>query len=254
MSWMIALLVLGANALLLIVGAYLQSPGRKGRAGEKRVDSALRQWLNPEEYRVFTDLTLPTRGGGTTQIDHMVVSRFGVFIIETKNMSGWIFGSANRRKWTQVIFQFKNQFQNPLHQNFGHLKAVQEILRLRQHQLHNVVAFVGSGVPKTEMPSGVVWGHRSVPLYVETKQFQIIKPDQIDQLVQRLEATALEPTSQTKKLHEMNVRDRIFEKYLDYPRCPLCGATMNERTNRRTDERFLGCSRYPKCRGSRSLR
>lgn len=36
-------------------------------------------------------------------------------------------------------------------------------------------------------------------------------------------------------------------------RCPVCGARLVARVNRRTSETFLGCTRYPECRGSRNL-
>lgn len=93
------------------------------------VHNALTTVLNEQDYRVLTDLILPV-AGGTTQIDHLVLSRFGIFVIETKNMSGWVFGSADRAKWTQVQKRSKRQFQNPLRQNYAHVKAVQEILKV----------------------------------------------------------------------------------------------------------------------------
>lgn len=68
-------------------------------------------------YVRFHDVMLPTPDG-TTQIDHVFVSRFGVFVVETKNMAGWIFGSERGRRWTQVLpGGRKTSFQNPLRQN-----------------------------------------------------------------------------------------------------------------------------------------
>ncbi len=61
-----------------------------------------------------------------TQLDHVVVSRFGVFVIETKNYRGWIFGSEKQPQWTQQIYRQKNRFQNPLHQNASSAKNVGE--------------------------------------------------------------------------------------------------------------------------------
>ena len=70
-------------------------------------------------YRQYHDVILPT-AGGTTQIDHVFVSVFGVFVVETKNMSGWIFGSERDQDWTQVFpGGRKFKFQNPLRQNYG---------------------------------------------------------------------------------------------------------------------------------------
>ena len=61
---------------------------------------------------------------GTTQIDHILVSRFGVFIIETKDYKGWLFANASQGTWTQVLFKYRFTFQNPIFQNARHVRAV----------------------------------------------------------------------------------------------------------------------------------
>jgi hypothetical protein len=68
---------------------------------------------------------LPSQGS-TTQIDHVLVSVYGIFVIETKNMKGWIFGDERSAQWTQSIFGKKSRFQNPLRQNYRHVKALAE--------------------------------------------------------------------------------------------------------------------------------
>ncbi len=80
---------------LAILAGILKSPWFKGVAGEFLVNTAARLFLPEDEYHLIKDVTLPTREG-TTQIDHIVVSRYGVFVIETKNMKGWIFGSFKK--------------------------------------------------------------------------------------------------------------------------------------------------------------
>lgn len=133
--------------------------------------------LSEDDYRLFHDLTLPVRGG-TTQIDHIVVSRFGVFIIETKNMKGWIFGSADQAVWTQVIFRRKSKFQNPIRQNYKHVKAVQELLQIKSPMLHGVVGFVGSGIPKTAMPLGVARSIQALTDYIKAKRFAMFSEEE----------------------------------------------------------------------------
>ncbi|MCK9186908.1 NERD domain-containing protein [Candidatus Gracilibacteria bacterium] len=99
-----------------------------GRSGEKFVSRKLHH-LDPTHYRILNDLMLPSDGNSSaTQIDHVVVSNFGIFCIETKAYKGWIFGNANQEHWTQVIFRFKDRFYNPLRQNFAHVKAVENLL------------------------------------------------------------------------------------------------------------------------------
>lgn len=87
---------------LFIVLAFLKSPFMKGLLGELMVNIAARIFLDKENYHLFKNVTLPTEEG-STQIDHIIVSRYGVFVIETKNMKGWIFGGPQQKTWTQKI-------------------------------------------------------------------------------------------------------------------------------------------------------
>lgn len=90
---------------------FLRSPKVKGRIGEAVVAVGALGRLDPVVYRVFNDIVLPRPDGkGTTQIDHVVVSPFGIFVIETKNYAGWIFGDETSRYWTQVIHGKKSRF------------------------------------------------------------------------------------------------------------------------------------------------
>ncbi len=74
---------------------------------------------------MLNDLTLPDGEGATTQIDHLLLSPFGVFVIETKNYKGWIFGSERQKQWTQKIYKKSFKFQNPIHQNYKHMKVLE---------------------------------------------------------------------------------------------------------------------------------
>lgn len=112
-----------------------------GRSGEKFVSKKLHQ-LDPAHYKVLNDLLLPSRGNlNTTQIDHVVVSNYGIFCIETKAYSGWIFGDAYQEYWTQVIYHYKKRFYNPLRQNYAHVKAIEDLIG-PQHLKANVVSLV----------------------------------------------------------------------------------------------------------------
>ena len=117
------------------------------------VASRMKRALPPSTYRSFHDIMLPTPDG-MTQIDHVFVSRFGVFVVETKNMGGWIFGEPNQHRWTQVLpGGRKQQFQNPLRQNHRHVKAVEEALGARtlpEGTVRSVVAFVGEAELKID--------------------------------------------------------------------------------------------------------
>ena len=98
----------------------------KGAIGEKRVAHILKK-LPEDRYKVINNLLIQNNGH-TTQIDHIVVSVYGIFVIETKTYQGWIYGGENSDYWTQNIYGNKYQLRNPIHQNYGHIKAVKNIL------------------------------------------------------------------------------------------------------------------------------
>jgi len=72
---------------LLFFITFLKTPFMKGVFGELIVNLAAKFFLDKEKYHLFKNVTLPTEDG-TTQIDHVIVSRYGIFVIETKNMKG----------------------------------------------------------------------------------------------------------------------------------------------------------------------
>jgi nuclease-like protein len=119
-------------AIIVWVAALLlkwKLPTLLGRSGENFVSRKLAE-LDPTHYKVLNDLMLPSLGNtDTTQIDHVVVSAYSIFVIETKAHSGWIFGNAYHRNWTQVIYRYKKTFYNPLRQNYAHIKAVEALIK-----------------------------------------------------------------------------------------------------------------------------
>lgn len=185
--------VIGAIALA-VFGAlgYLSSPAAKGARGEARVRRRLAADLAPLGCLALHDLTLPT-AEGTTQIDHVVIARCGVFVIETKTMAGRIFGDARQARWTQVLPGHKTRFQNPLRQNYKHIKVIEACLGLAPERIHSVVAFVGAARPKTEMPENVLWGPRALSRYLRLPRPEIWTQAEIAALAARLQEGALPP-------------------------------------------------------------
>ena len=115
-------------AIITIAFIYgLFKPKIKGFIGEKSVAFLLSR-LDPTKYRVINDVMLDV-DGKTSQIDHLVVSDFGVFVIETKNYKGWIIGEEHSESWTQVIYKRKEKLYNPIRQNYGHIQALKHHLK-----------------------------------------------------------------------------------------------------------------------------
>lgn len=245
MELFLVLLALGCAFLYF----YLNSSTVIGANGERRVNSTLRRNLDEHDYFLLDDLTLPTVQG-TTQVDHIVLSRCGVFVTETKNMSGWIFGGETQARWTQVMHRHGWQFQNPLRQNYHHIKVVQGLLGIRLDQLENLVAFVGSASPKTEIPANVFWSRIDSFNYIFSQQTIQFTDSEVHDFSNKLRESALEASKETRRAHIEFVREKARRKEAGIAKCPRCGSKMVERANHKTGQIFNGCSRYPKCRGT----
>jgi restriction system protein len=193
-----AIVVLTVATSLVGVLAGLRPRRSKGEAGERLAAKCLKD-LNPAFYRIFHDLYLPRLDGrGTTQVDHVVLSRFGVFVVETKNYDGWIFGGARQKMWTQSIFGRNTQFQNPLHQNHLHVLALRSLLGLSDRSFHSLVFFV-DGDFRSEMPHNVIcsdlcgWiaGHKTTLLSEEALHEAVRRMEKLEKNTHRKTAKAL---------------------------------------------------------------
>ena len=117
------------------------APKTKGLLGERKVAGILKK-LPERNYRVINNVLLRRKQGNTVQIDHIVVSVYGVFVIETKNFSGLIIGNDFYEQWIQYMYRRKYMFFSPTRQNYGHIKALEELLGLPVDKFISVVVFL----------------------------------------------------------------------------------------------------------------
>lgn len=113
-------------------------PTLKGMVGENRINNLLNQ-LGKDKF-VYHDLYIRKSDNTTTQIDHILLSKYGIFVIETKNYSGLILGNEKSKKWIQVLHKKKSFFLNPIWQNKGHIKALKEYLEI-EDDVYNIIVF-----------------------------------------------------------------------------------------------------------------
>lgn len=198
--------------VLIIVG-LIGSPWFKGKLGEFLVNVSARYFLDKSRYHLIKNVTLPTEDG-TTQIDHVVVSEFGVFVVETKNMKGWIFGSPHQPFWTQKIFRSSYKFQNPLHQNYKHVKTLQALLALGDHQVHSVVVFVGNSTFKTPVPKNVTEGLGYIR-YIKSRKELVLSPEQVVEVREKIASGRLKEALATDRAHARHVRSLVAERHGD---------------------------------------
>ena len=219
----------------------------KGWFGEKQTQFGM--WLKlGDEYTRFHNVIVPTYNG-TTQIDHIVLSRFGIFVIETKNINGWIFGNEKSKYWTQSIYGKKYKFQNPLHQNYRHTRALADYLQADHDKLHSVVFFIGDTAElKTELPSNVMT--HGLSNYIKSFRSNIFSESELNFFEQKIHQ--LQDSNISTKEHVASLKSRYSSDSI----CPKCGGDLKKRQAERgklAGSYFLGCSNFPKCRYTKKI-
>lgn len=228
----------------------------KGWFGETMTNFVSWIALDDGIYHRLNNVTLPKHHGMTTQIDHIIVSQYGIFVIETKNYQGWIFGNEKQEKWTQVVRGGKKfQFYNPIRQNYGHIKTLSDLLQLDLAYFHSIIWFASNSELKTkdELPDFVL--NRGLISYIKTKNKIILSQEQVLMIVKNIKENKFDNGLGTYFMHRANVRRHIEQKK-NSPTCPKCQSMMVKRVAKNGDDKnkaFWGCTRYPKCRGTRPM-
>ncbi|MNF80184.1 DNA topoisomerase I [compost metagenome] len=168
-------------------------------------------------------------------------------------MSGWIFGSEQQAQWTQKLYKRTFKFQNPLRQNYKHLKALEATLGVDPERLHSVISFIGGSTFKTEMPANVTQGIGFIR-YIQSFQQAVFSAAEVDAMLHALQTGRRAPTLATNREHVQNLKrrsDPTAERH-----CPECGSALvirSRKTGANAGLQFWGCSTFPKCRTMQSL-
>ena len=197
-------LLFGFVSVLGTVFRVFLLPRLKGRIGEAGVNFWVKRQLDPNVYHLIPDVMLPT-SDGTTQLDHVIVSRYGIFVVETKNYKGWIFGNEHDAQWTQSLYRHKSRFQNPLRQNYKHTKTLAELTGIPEALFKSMVVFVGECTFKTVMPPNVMY-LRDFPRYIKAFQTPLIRDGQVPEIVSVIGEWAGTVTNEQKANHVAHLR------------------------------------------------
>lgn len=239
--------------ILIIVGfvclcVYLRVNRTKilGAWGEKKVSAVLS--MLGSDYKIFNDVLI-RNSYGTSQVDHLIVSPYGIFVVETKNYKGWILGGENSDKWTQNIWGNKYQLANPIRQNYGHIKALQNALpQFVSNQYISIIVFSYNAKLKVKVSheKNVIHTWSLISRIHDYKQ-PILSDSQQEEYISALQAF-LSPSKEEKESHVSSVKEKASrrEKLIDSGLCPHCGGTLIKRNGKYGT--FYGCSNYPNCK------
>ncbi|AKE52521.1 nuclease-related domain-containing protein [Kangiella geojedonensis] len=232
---------------VVLIISFSQSPWFKGLLGEFLVKLTAKLRLPANTYHRVHNVTLPA-ADGTTQIDHIFVSRYGIFVVETKYMKGWVFGGEKQSQWTQKLYRKSYKFQNPLRQNYKHLKALESALGLSPDVIHSVIVFAGDSTFKSPMPANVTCGGGYIT-YIKSFTKPVLSEASIHNILSKIGSLRLKSSWKTDYQHVQNLRAR-YDSAANR-QCPKCGGSMVLRIAKRgatAGNEFWGCSAYPKCK------
>ena len=221
-----------------------------GFAGEYWVQKELNKL--PGEYLFLSDVMLEI-DGKTTQIDHIVFSKYGIFVIETKQRNAYITGNEHDKYWIVKAGRKKHYMYNPIHQNYGHKKAIEKILGLDDNQVIDIVCVSGQANLRIKS-NKVVRVERLVDRILFEKEEKI---EDYVSMAHRINAMNIVDKNYRKQ-HIEDIKENInnnneeLRKEVVMNRCPRCGNELVIRKGK-TGE-FIGCLSFPKCRYTKEIK
>ncbi len=215
----------------------------KGKFGEYIVRKKLESLS--EEYHLFHNIIIH-KNNYSTQIDHLIVSIYGVFVIETKNYKGKIYGSEKAEYWKQFIYGYQYQLYNPIKQNNAHILTLMRVLGFSKKAFIPIVVFIDDCTFHLHTESTVCYLNELINT-IKSYNTKILNPQTVQLIIDKLN-TINADTSLTEAKHIQNTQKRIYDynQKLREGICPKCrGRLVQKRGKYGT---FFSCSNYPKCK------
>lgn len=227
----ISILILGLISIIF----YKQIVGWFGEHWTKKALSKLPK----NKYKIINNLLLSINGI-THQIDHVVISPYGIFSIETKQYNGYITGSKYDKYWVRHFGEKKCYYINPIRQNYGHCKTIAELLNIDESKIYNVVCIPSNAKLKVKHDGELVGYDTIVNKIMAYNEEKI---SNTNELYNKLIKSNIKG-KKNKKNNIENIRNNIEKKDID--KCPKCGGLLVERKGKYG--KFIGCTNYSKCK------
>lgn len=267
-----------AKSLMDMIIDKIFTPDVVGSIGERRIDHELDMLqLFGHKGKSLRNIYIPKNDGSTSEIDLVFITRQGIFVIESKNYSGWIFGNEKYNYWTASLSKnMKNKFYNPIKQNRTHIKWLKKYLG-KEIQTYSIIVFSERCELKDiTVESTDVKVIQRDSVYATIRDIMDDAPDRLtDDEVNDIFEQLNELTDVDKAVKEAHIR-HINEKHIapkdsssktktDDPVktslsdpeqkedlvCPRCGSPLVLRQAKKgkySGNSFYGCSGFPKCR------
>lgn len=244
--------------------SYEETYGDKGKLGEYLI------YLELESLQIIKTIHVNAyipKKNGTSEIDLIMVSEYGIHVFESKNYSGSIYGNETNSNWTQVLNEKSNfNFFNPIWQNNSHITALRDFLKLDNKDLYkSFIIFSERCVLKDVIIHNkkikVVNRNELKSILTEelNKSEKVLSINQIKDINKKLKPHILVSESLKKQHIErvqnaakyyQTVRSKDINERITEKKCPLCNSNLVLRTAKRganKGNKFIGCNNFPRC-------
>lgn len=234
------IVIIAAIAVTTLKKEY-NNPNRKGKQGEEIVS----YWIGPtkeNEQYVINNLYLKNQEGKSCQIDHIVINKNGIFVIETKNYSGIIYGNEERHYWTQSLSYGRKKYKlyNPVKQNAKHIYMLKKVTDIKI-PIRSIVVFTQGNIEQIQSEN--VYTVRGMKEEINRSRGENITEEQMKKIYEEiLKIRNTEETIEQEHIENIHKMKEDIEQGI----CPRCGGRLIERKGQYGI--FYGCSNYPKCK------
>ena len=243
-AFMVILMVFITGAVLI-----LRTPTGKGWLGETIIKIAIGKngYDEKKNHYVIHDLIIEVAPGKTSQIDHIVINQNGIFVIETKNYSGRIYGTETQHEWTQVLQygKIKNRFYNPVKQNATHIYRLEKLLETNL-PIYSVVVFIQANIDNVRASNVIPC--KNLRFFLKIHTSTSISPEKMKETYQKI-LEIKENSTVTAQEHIMNIY--TMQEKVKYNICPRCNGNLVLRHGKYSD--FMGCENFPNCRFRKNI-
>lgn len=220
----------------------IKLPKLKGDKGEQKVAKILGKTITGQQY-VINDLLFTEDLKNSCQIDHIFINKFGIWVIETKNYAGTIYGNPISREWKQVLAAGNviNTFYNPIKQNDTHIYRLSKYLNVK-YIFHNIVVFLNhADISNLKIEN--IYSTSNLHKIKNIQTENTLSVEQMEYFYNKLLYLKANNTL-SKKEHIQNIRN--MQDNIHKGICPRCGGKLILREGKYGQ--FYGCSNFPKCK------
>lgn len=242
-SFFIVLIVICAISLLIF---FLNLPFMKGKIGEAIVSLLLKEFTKKHNGKVINDVIIVDEENKSSQIDHILFHTSGIYVIETKNFSGRIYGKESDKTWTQVLAKgkVKNKFYSPVLQNQKHIERMQNVLSISTF-MESCIVLIKGNIAFIDTPN--TYSPLSLRKHILSKINEDIIPfEQVEYIYEKINNFKSNPT---KTIEEHVNEIKTFKESLI---CPFCKGELIIRQSK-NGNKFYGCSNFPKCKFTKQI-